>query len=869
MTDKAREAIIKAQDLATEHGQAEVGVEHLFYELCRNNEDILPALLRKMGANIPMVTDALHGQIKSMPSMSGGRAGGHLSDGLNRLFIAAEKERTQLRDDYLSVEHLLLGLFSIKDGGKVRQIFEGFSIDKNTVLKALHEIRGNQRVTSSNPEATYESLAKYGLDLTQLASTGKLDPVIGRDDEIRRIMEILSRKTKNNPVLIGEPGVGKTAIAEGLAQRIVNGDVPDGLKNKRVWSLDISAIVAGAKFKGEFEERLKAVLKEIVDSSGDILLFIDELHTVVGAGKSDGALDAGNMLKPLLARGQLHCIGATTLNEYRKYIEKDSALERRFQPVLVKEPTVEDTISILRGLRERYEVHHGIRIQDGALVSAAVLSHRYISGRFLPDKAIDLIDEASARLRTQIDSMPSSLDEILRKLMQLEIEQEALRRESDKASKERLNKIEREIADLNEAGNALKAQWQREKEVIGEVRKIREEIDAVKVKIEKAERIYDLKLAAELKYGQLRSLEERLQKAESIISNESSNWLLKQEVCSDEIAAVIARWTGIPVTKLLQGEMDKLSHLEDELRHEVVGQHEAVSAVSDAIMRARSGINDPDRPLGSFMFIGPTGVGKTELARSLAANLFDDQSAMIRIDMSEYMEKHSVSRLIGAPPGYVGFDDGGQLTEAVRRKPYCVLLFDEIEKAHHDVFNVLLQILDDGHLTDSHGRKVNFKNCVVIMTSNIGSSHMFEPSDEDSLKEKVMADVRSHFRPEFLNRVDEIIPFNTLNIASLSEIVKLQLVRLNKRLREQNITLIVTESAIAHIAEEGWDPAFGARPIKRAIQRLLENRMALEIVRGNISDGALVTVSFDGKNEKAELNFEISWPPDDSLTSVD
>ncbi len=704
-------------------------------------------------------------------------------------------------------------------------------------MQALREVRGSQRVTTPNPEATYEALEKYGRDLTKMAATGKLDPVIGRDEEIRRVIQVLSRRTKNNPVLIGEPGVGKTAIVEGLAQRIIRGDVPEGLKDKKVVSLDMGALVAGAKFRGEFEERLKAVLKEVQDSSGQIILFIDELHTVVGAGKAEGSMDAGNLLKPMLARGELHCIGATTLDEFRKYIEKDAALERRFQPVLVDQPTVEDTISILRGLKDRYELHHGVRIKDSALVAAAILSDRYISDRFLPDKAIDLVDESAAKLRTEIDSMPAELDEIQRRRMQLEIERQALKKEKDAASKERLAKLETEIANLRAEGDALQARWQLEKQSVQKLRELREQIDQVKVEIEQAERQYDLNKAAELKYSKLRQLQQQLQEAESVAK--APKQLLKEEVGEEDIAAVVSRWTGVPVSKLLEGEMQKLIHLEDELHKRVIGQDEAVSAVAEAVIRARSGLKDPKRPIGSFIFLGPTGVGKTELARAIAEFMFDDEHNMIRIDMSEYQEKHTVARLLGAPPGYVGFEEGGQLTEAVRRKPYSVVLFDEIEKAHPDVFNTLLQVLDDGRLTDGQGRTVNFKNTILIMTSNLPPG-----------------DLRTAFRPEFLNRIDEIIVFHSLDESHLKEIVEIQLAGLRRRLEERHMTLTLTDEARAHLVKSGYDPTYGARPLKRAIQKQIETRLGRMIIKGEVHDGQNIAVGFDPA--AGELTFSVT-----------
>ena len=862
MTEKTRQAVAAAQSLATRYGHSDIDVPHLFASLCQERDGVFLALIAKMGVDVERVRREIEAAVERLPRVSGGRSGSNLSESLNRLIVAAEDEAKALKDDYISVEHLLLALFSsdsAPSANPVRRILEELGINRDRILQALVEVRGNQRVSSPNPESTYQALERFGRDLNQLASEGKLDPVIGRDDEIRRVMQVLSRKTKNNPVLIGEPGVGKTAIVEGLAQRIVKGDVPEGLKERRIWALDMGALVAGAKFRGEFEERLKAVLKEITDSDGGILLFIDELHTVVGAGRAEGSMDAGNMLKPMLARGELHCIGATTLAEYRKHVEKDAALERRFQPVMVSEPSVEDTISVLRGLRERYEVHHGVRIQDAALVSAAVLSNRYITDRFLPDKAIDLVDEAAARLRTEIDSLPAELDEILRRLMQLEIEREALRKEKDPASMDRLETSERLLADLNERGDALKAQWQREKEAITELRTLKEEIDKVKVEIEQAERCYDLNRAAELKYGRLRELEQKLKEHEEAVEENGSPRLLKEEVSSDEVASVVSRWTGIPVSRLLQGEMEKLAHLASHLHERVIGQDAAVQAVADAVLRARAGIKDPKRPIGSFIFLGPTGVGKTELARALAQELFDDEAAMIRIDMSEYMEKHSVSRLVGAPPGYVGFDEGGQLTEAVRRRPYSVVLFDEIEKAHHDVFNVLLQILDDGHITDSQGRKVDFKNTVIIMTSNLGSEFLLEEErNAEEANDAVMAVVKRTFRPEFLNRVDEIQMFSRLDEEQLREIVKIKLVELKERLAERQIAIELSEAAVAHIAKVGYDPVYGARPVKRAVQTVVETPLARLIVTGEVSDGASVEVI--KAPDRDELEFRITPP---------
>jgi ATP-dependent Clp protease ATP-binding subunit ClpB len=808
-------------------------------------------LLLKAGLAPDQIHRRIERELDRMPKVSsptGATDQIYITGRLSKLLADAEDEAKRLKDDFVSVEHLLLTM--AVDGGVTGRVFKEHGLTRERLMKALQEVRGSQRVTTQNPETTYEALERYGRDLTKLAAQGKLDPVIGRDEEIRRVIQVLSRRTKNNPVLIGEPGVGKTAIVEGLAQRIIRGDVPEGLKDKKVVSLDMGALIAGAKFRGEFEERLKAVLKEVVSSEGQIVLFIDELHTVVGAGKAEGAMDAGNLLKPMLARGELHCIGATTLDEYRKHIEKDAALERRFQPVLVDQPTVEDTISILRGLRERYEVHHGVRIKDAAMVAAAVLSNRYISDRFLPDKAIDLVDESAARLRTEIDSMPADLDEILRRIMQLEIEREALKKETDAASRERLAKLEREIADLKGSSSALQAQWQNEKEAVQRLRGLREQLEQTRLEIEKAERAYDLNRVAELRYGKLRELEQQL--AASNQAPASGPRLLKEEVDEEDIAHVVSRWTGVPVSKLLEGETQKLLHLEDELHKRVIGQDEAVEAVAQAVIRARSGLNDPNRPIGSFIFLGPTGVGKTELARALAQFLFDDDHAMIRIDMSEYQEKHTVARLVGAPPGYVGYEEGGQLTEAVRRRPYSVLLFDEIEKAHADVFNLMLQILDDGRLTDGQGRTVDFKNTIVIMTSNIGSHRILEyrglheGGDYELMKLAVVDEMRKAFRPEFLNRVDETIVFHALTEEHLKHIVDIQLGNLRKRLVDRHITLELTDAARAHIVRVGYEPSYGARPLKRAIQRELENELAKRLLRGDVRDGQHVRVDYEG-----------------------
>jgi ATP-dependent Clp protease ATP-binding subunit ClpB len=825
-------------------------VEHLLLALLEQDGGIVPALCEQAGISLSAAKQAVEQALAKLPQVQGAAGGPgqiHITPRLNRVLTKAEDEQRALKDDYLSVEHVLLAM--VQEGG----VFKKLGLSKEQLLSALQHVRGNQRVTSQDPEGTYQSLEKYGRDLTKLAGQGKLDPVIGRDDEIRRVIQILSRRTKNNPVLIGEPGVGKTAIVEGLAIRIVKGDVPEGLKQKRVVALDMGALVAGAKFRGEFEERLKAVLKEIQASQGQVLLFIDELHTVVGAGAAEGAMDAANLLKPMLARGELHLIGATTLDEYRKHIEKDAALERRFQTVLVDQPTVEDTISILRGLKERYEVHHGVRIKDAALVAAAKLSHRYIADRFLPDKAIDLVDEAAARLRTEIDSLPAELDEVSRKVLQLEIEREALRKEKDQASQARLAALEQELQEKQRDLTALKTRWDSEKASVSRLRKTREAIEEVKLSIEKAERAYDLNRVAELRYGELPRLERELGiEQQQLGKKQGESRLLKEEVDEDDIAAIVSRWTGIPVSRLVEGEMEKLLKLEDLLHQRVVGQEEAVQAVADAVLRARSGIKDPNRPIGSFLFLGPTGVGKTELARALAATLFDDEANLIRIDMSEYMEKHTVARLIGAPPGYVGYEEGGQLTEAVRRRPFSVILFDEIEKAHHDVFNVLLQVLDDGRLTDSQGRTVDFKNTVLIMTSNIGSPQILEAqqkrSSYEDVRAVVLAELRRHFRPEFLNRVDETVVFHPLETDQLTKIVDIQLERLRVRLAERRITLTIAPAALRHLAERGHDPVYGARPLKRLIQQEIETPIARQLVRGELRDGD--TAAVDTKDDR-------------------
>ena len=814
-TEKLQDAVRAAQGIAVRHGNQQVDLEHLLLALIEQEGGLAGSILRRAGVNVDGLRARLQSEIERMPKVSGAGGGPdqvYVTPRLSKVLVAAEDEAGKLKDEYISVEHVLLAALDAKELG----------VQRDRLMQALREVRGSQRVTSPNPEATYEALERYGRDLTKLASTGKLDPVIGRDEEIRRVIQVLSRRTKNNPVLIGEPGVGKTAIVEGLGLRIIRGDVPEGLKNKRIVALDMGALIAGAKYRGEFEERLKAVLKEVQDSAGEIIMFIDELHTVVGAGKTEGSMDAGNLLKPMLARGELHCIGATTLDEYRKYIEKDAALERRFQTVLVDQPSVEDTISILRGLKERYEVHHGVRIKDAALVAAAVMSSRYITDRFLPDKAIDLVDESAARLRTEIDSMPAELDETRRRIMQLEIEREALKKETDKPSKERLKKLEKELADLKAESDALMARWQAEKSAVQRLRSLREQVDQTKTEIEKAERQYDLNRAAELKYGRLVGLERELAKEEQ---SQSESKLIKDAVDEEDIARVVSRWTGVPVTRLLEGEMQKLLHLEDELHKRVVGQDEAVTAVAEAVIRARSGLKDPNRPIGSFIFMGPTGVGKTELARALAEFLFDDEHNMIRIDMSEYQEKHTVSRLVGAPPGYVGYEEGGQLTEAVRRRPYSVVLFDEIEKAHHDVFNVLLQLLDDGRLTDSQGRTVDFKNTIVIMTSNL-------PQEE----------LPHRFRPEFLNRIDEIIVFHSLSEEQLKKIVEIQLGHLRARLAERHIALELTDAARALLVRTGYDPQYGARPLKRAIQKKIETPLGRLLIQGSVKDGQMVKV---------------------------
>ena len=847
-TQKSLEAVQSAQNLAQQCSHQMLDQIHLLLALLRQEGGLIPQLLKKMDVTVESLDAAAEAELRKLPVVTGSREAGkfYISAGVDAALAAAENQKTAMHDEFVSVEHLFLGLLEAAEGG-VKKLFDTYRITKETVLKTLQAVRGNQRVTSGNPEGTYDALQKYGTDLVKRAREQKMDPVIGRDEEIRNVIRILSRKTKNNPVLIGEPGVGKTAIAEGLAQRIVKKDVPKSLQDKTIFSLDMGALIAGAKYRGEFEERLKAVLNEVKQSEGRILLFIDELHTIVGAGKTEGSMDAGNLLKPMLARGELHCIGATTLDEYRQYIEKDPALERRFQPVMVDEPTVEDTIAILRGLKERYEVFHGVKIADSAIIAAATLSHRYITDRFLPDKAIDLVDEACAQIRTEMDSMPTELDAVSRKIIQMEIEEAALKKEEDALSKARLTELQKELAEERDTFNAMKAQWENEKNAIGRVQQLREKIEDLNRQIEAAEQNYDLEKAAELKYGRLPEAQRQLEEEERRAQTAKESNILRDRVTEEEIAKIVERWTGIPVSRLVQGEREKLLHLDETLHKRVIGQDEAVQAVTEAIQRSRAGIQDPNRPIGSFLFLGPTGVGKTELAKTLAEALFDDENNMVRIDMSEYMEKFSVSRLIGAPPGYVGYEEGGQLTEAVRRKPYSVVLFDEVEKAHPDVFNVLLQVLDDGRITDSQGRTVDFKNTILILTSNLGSEYLLnginaDGTIEDSAKAQVQSLLRRSFRPEFLNRLDEIVFYKPLTKENVTSIIDLQIAKLNQRLAEQQIQCVLTDAAKSAIVDAAYDPQYGARPLRRYVQHTVETMLSKRLLRGDILPGQTVTV---------------------------